>query len=193
MPAVSAPIGLVARYHPSGLVRARTMYIDGIVSGFATTIFWGQPVKIIANQGVIQPVAATADDWLGTFDGVEWTDTTGRRRVNNSWIAGTTFIAGSCSIYVVEDPDTVYEIQSDGTVAQTMIYNQMNFSNLTAGNTTNGQSACTAAAAGVGSGQQGQLRVLDIAPIPGNAWGDAFVYLRVQNARSQQRANKVAI
>lgn len=193
MPAVSAPIGLVARYHPSGLVRARAMYIDGITSGFASNIFWGQPVLITPNAGVIAPVTTTTQDWLGAFDGVEFTDSTGRRRVSNFWPSGTTYIAGSCVAYVIEDPDTVYDIQTDATVAQTSIYNQANFSNLTAGNTTVGQSGVTANGTLVGSGVQGQLRILDISPIPGNSWGDAFVYLRVQNARSQQRANKAAI
>lgn len=193
MVATSNPFGLLVRYQPSGLARARVAVTDGITSGFSSNIFYGQPVKWIANNGVIQPVSATTDDWVGMFDGVEWTDTTGRRRVSNFWPSGTTFIAGTCVAYFTEDPDIVYEIQSDGTVAQTAIYNQANFTNLTAGSTTTGLSQCTISSSLAGSGSQGQLRILDVSPIPGNAWGDSFVILRVQNARSQQRANKTAI
>lgn len=193
MVATSAPFGLRCVYQPSGLARPRTFLTDGIASGFASAILLGQPVLINANAGTIGPVTATNQDWLGVFDGVEWTDTTGRRRVNNSWIAGTTYIAGSCRAYVMEDPDAVYEIQTDGTAAQTLIYNQVNFSNFASGSATTGLSQATATAAGVGSGVQGQLRVLDRGPQVNNAWGDPFVILRVQNARSQQRSNKVAI
>ena len=193
MVATSAPFGLSPVVHPSGLGRARAAVTDGITSGFASNIFKGQPVLWTANAGVIVPVTLTTQDFLGAFAGVEWTDTTGRRRVSDFWPSGTTYIAGSCVAYFYEDPEIIYEIQADGSLAQTMIYNELNFSNLSSGSTTTGLSACTAAAAGVGSGSQGQLRVLDVAPYPNNAWGDAFVIARVQVARSQQRSNKVAI
>jgi hypothetical protein len=195
MVAVSNPFGLRCVYHPSGLARARTALTDGIASGFGSAILLGQPIRFTPNQGTIAPITTNSQDWLGVFDGVEWTDTTGRRRVNNSWISGTTFIAGTCRAYFIEDPDAVYEIQSDATMAQTTIYNQVNFTtaNLAAGSTTPGISQATAAATAVGSGVQGQMRVLDRGPQVNNAWGDAFVILRVQNAQSQQRANKVAI
>ncbi len=193
MVAISNPLGLQPVYHPSGLGRARIAVTDGITSGFGSNIFKNQPVQWTANAGVIVPVTLTTADFLGAFDGVEWTDTTGRRRVSNFWPSGTTYIAGSCVAYFYEDPEIIYEIQADGSLAQTIIYNQLNFSNLSSGSTTTGLSQCTAAAAGVGTGVQGQLRVLDVAPYPNNAWGDAFVIARVQVARSQQRANKVAI
>lgn len=193
MVATSNPFGLVPAYHPSGLGRARIAVTDGITSGFASNIFKYQPVQWTANAGVIVPVTATNVDYLGAFDGVEFTDTTGRRRISPFWPSGTTYIAGSCVAYFFEDPEVIYEIQADGTLAQTMIYNQLNFSNLATGSTTTGLSQCTAAAAGVGSTVQGQLRVLDVAPYPNNAWGDAFVIARVQVARSQQRSNKAAI
>ncbi len=193
MVATSNPIGLVPTYHPSGLGRARVALTDGITSGFASNIFKNQPVRWTANAGVIVPVTLTTDDFLGAFAGVEFVDSTGRFRELNFWPSGQTYIAGSCRAYFYEDPEVIYNIQADGTVAQTMIYNEMNFSNLTAGSTTTGLSACTAAAAGVGSGVQGQLRVLDYTPNVDNAWGDNFVLLRVQVARSQRVSNKVSI
>ena len=36
-----------------------------------------------------------------------------------------------------------------------------------------------------GSGVQGQMRVVDIAAYPDNAWGDAYVIVRVQLANTQ--------
>jgi cell wall assembly regulator SMI1 len=35
------------------------------------------------------------------------------------------------------------------------------------------------------TGTQGQLQILDLAPYPDNAWGDAFTIVRVQVARRQ--------
>ena len=70
-------------------------------------------------------------------------------------------------------------------VAQTAIGDNANFSNLTAGSTTTGLSQCTMSASLSGTSTYGQLRILDIAPYPGNAWGDAYPILRVSVANSQ--------
>jgi hypothetical protein len=182
MSQVSAPFGLNPAFFPTGLERAQAL-TNGIPSGFASNILKGQPVEYLANNGVVQPVTGT-EAFSGSFQGVEFTDTTGRRRVSNYWPAntsGTNIIA-----YFYNDQQIVYEIQSDGPLAQTAIGNEYNFTNLTAGSTTTGLSQCTlGASTAVGSGNNGQMRVVDISAYPNNNWGDPYVIVRVQVSKPQ--------
>lgn len=187
MSSTSAPFGLRPAYHPSGLDRAQAL-ANGITSGYSSNILKGQPVLYSSGAGVIVPVTTTSQAWSGAFDGVEWTDTTGRRRVSNYWPANTSYIAGSCVAYFYNDQNIVYEIQADGSMAQTTLGGEYSFTsgNLTAGSTTTGLSQCTlASGSSAGSGMQQQMRVVDLAPYPGNAWGDAYTIVRVVNSQSQ--------
>ena len=180
MSASNAPFGLRPAYHPSGLDRAKAL-ANGIVSAYSSDILKGAPVKM-ATTGVLQVIAST-EAWLGAFDGVEFTDSTGRRRVSNYWPAST--VATAVVAYYYDDPQIVYEIQADGVVAQTAIGDNANFSNLTAGSNVTGLSQCTISSSLSGSSAYAQMRILDIAPYPGNAWGDAYPILRVSNSLSQ--------
>ncbi len=195
MSATSAPFGLRPAFHPTGLDRAQAL-AGGITSGYGTAILKGQAVQYSPNAGVILPVLDTTTNSglvSGAFAGVEWTDTTGRRRVSNYWPASTTYIAGSCIAYFYNDQQIVYEIQTDATMAQTAIGNEANLSNFTAGSTTTGLSQMTLSASLVGSGSTGQFRIVDIAPYADNAWGDPYVIVRVQVSNPQFVAAKAAI
>jgi hypothetical protein len=184
MSSTSAPFGLRPAFHPSGLDRAQAL-ANGITSGYASNILKGQPVQYSAGAGVII-IATVGAIWSGAFAGVEWTDTTGRRRISNYWPAQTAFQAGSCVAYFYNDQNIVYEIQSDATIAQTSLGNEYNFSNIAAGSATTGLSQCTlGVSTAVGNGNPGDMRVVDIAPYVDNAWGDAYVIVRVVNSRSQ--------
>jgi len=189
MSATSAPFGLRPAFHPSGLDRAQAL-AGGIPSAYNTAILKGQPVRyqttaIGGTLGTICP-ATTSGAWVGAFAGVEFTDTTGRARVSNYWPANTAYTAGTCTAYFYNDQNIVYEIQADGSMAQTTIGNEFNFTNVTAGSTTTGLSQATlGSATAVGNGAQGQMRVVDIAPYPGNDWGDAYTIVRVVCANSQ--------
>ena len=182
MSATSAPFGLRPAFHPSGLDRAQAL-AGGIVTAYANDILKGQPVKYVTG-GVIEEVTST-EAFVGAFDGVEWTDTTGRRRVSNYWPALTSYQTGSCVSYFYNDPNIVYEIQADGTVNQSSIGDEANFVNLTAGSTVTGLSQCRLNSTLVGANNVGQMRIVDIAPYPGNDWGDAFTIVRVTVAAHQ--------
>ena len=130
--------------------------------------------------------ATTSGAWVGAFAGVQWTDTTGRARVSNYWPANTAYTAGTCVAYFYNDINIVYEIQADGTLAQTSIGDEYPFSNVTVGSTTTGLSQCTLnRASPAAADATSQMRVVDIAPYPGNDWGDAYTIVRVVNSQSQ--------
>ena len=186
---LSAPFGLRPAFHPSGLDRAQAL-AGGIVSGYASNIFKGQPVQYgtTANGGTVGTIipATTSGAWAGAFAGVQWTDTTGRARVSNYWPANTAYTAGTCTAYFYNDSNIVYEIQADASLAQTSIGNEYNFSNTTNGSSTTGLSAATlGASTAVNVGSNGQMRVVDLAPYVDNAWGDAYTIVRVVNSASQ--------
>ncbi len=189
MSSTSAPFGLRPAFHPSGLDRAQAL-AGGIVSGYASNILKGQPVQYgtTANSGTLGTIIAAAATGAiaGAFAGVQWTDTTGRARVSNYWPANTAYTAGTCVAYFYNDQNIVYEIQADGSMAQTTIGNEYNFTNITAGSTTTGLSQATlGSATAVGNGVQGQLRVVELAPYVDNAWGDSYTIVRVVVANSQ--------
>lgn len=182
MSATNAPFGLRPAFHPSGLDRAQAL-ANGIASAYGSDILKGQPVKYNPSNGNIV-IATVGAIWSGAFDGVEWTDTTGRRRVSNYWPSGTT--GTNIIAYFYNDNNIVYEIQTDATIAQTSIGNEYNFSNITAGSNVTGLSAATlGVSTAVGNGNPGDMRVVDIAPYADNNWGDAYVIVRVVNSRSQ--------
>ncbi len=189
MSSTSAPFGLRPAFHPSGLDRAQAL-AGGIVSGYASNILKGQPVQYgtTANSGTLGTIVAAAATGAiaGAFAGVQWTDTTGRARISNYWPANTAYTAGTCVAYFYNDQNIVYEIQADGSMAQTTIGNEFNFTNITAGSTTTGLSQATlGSGTAVGNGVQGQLRVVDLAPYVDNAWGDSYTIVRVVVANSQ--------
>jgi hypothetical protein len=187
MSAISAPFGLRPAFHPSGLDRAQAL-AGGITSGYATQILKGQPVAYSPSNGVIVPITANSTNaaWSGAFAGVQWTDTTGRARVSNYWPANTAYTAGTCTAYFYNDQNIVYEIQADGSMAQTTIGNEYLFTNVTSGSSTTGLSQATlGASTAVGNNTQGQMRVVDLAPYVDNAWGDSYTIVRVVNSNSQ--------
>ena len=189
MSATSAPFGLRPAFHPSGLDRAQAL-AGGIVPGYASNIFKGQPVQYgtTANGGTVGTIipAGSTGAWSGAFAGVQWTDTTGRARVSNYWPANTAYTAGTCTAYFYNDNNIVYEIQADASMAQTTIGNEYLFTNVTNGSSTTGLSQATlGASTAVGNATQGQMRVVDLAPYVDNAWGDSYTIVRVVNSNSQ--------
>jgi len=187
MSTTSAPFGLAPDYHPSGVTRP-TMY--SILTGYAANILQNQPVKIQASstgEGTIIP-ADIGDAFIGTFQGVEWTDSDGRRRVSNKWTAST---AGTqINAYVTLDPAIVYQIQANATLDETSIGRQYNTTAITAGNTTVGLSQLMLDVAS--STTNAQLRIIGLTPGPDNAWGDAFPIVQVQISLHQNVANIAA-
>jgi hypothetical protein len=197
MSATNAPFGLRPAFHPSGLDRAQAL-AGGISSGYTSNIYKGQPVQYgtTANSGTLGTIipAGTSGAWAGAFAGVQWTDTTGRARVSNYWPANTAYTAGTCVAYFYNDVNIVYEIQADGSMAQTSIGNEYPFSNVTNGSSTTGLSQCTLASGSpAGNGSQSQMRVVDLAPYVDNAWGDAYTIVRVVNSQSQFFGSVTAI
>jgi len=185
MASTASPYGLIPVNHPSGTVRPFAMTI---LTGYASSIFQNSPVKIIPSstgEGTIG-VAAAGDSFIGTFQGVEFTDSDGRRRVSNKWTASTA--ATDIIAYVTIDQSITYEIQSDAALAVADIGKQYDFS-APAGNTTTGLSSQSLDVSSVVTGSgTAQLRLIGIVSGPDNGWGDTYVNALVQISEHQNTA-----
>ncbi len=179
---VSAPFGLQPVYHSSGFVRPQAMTMT---NNYGTTILQYQPVKIVA--GVVVP-AAIGDAFIGTFMGIEFTDSDGRRRVSNKHIGGN--VASDITAYVTLDPQIVYQIQSNAAVNVDNIGEQFNTTVITAGSVTTGLSAVMLDVAS--STTSAQMRLIGITPGPDNNWGDTYVICQVEISKHQNVATIVA-
>lgn len=213
------PFGLKPAYHPSGLDRATPFagtnsYAVGTPNYSATYLldpgaafYQYQPVAIDPTTGKLAIATTETNRFFGVFDGVEFTDSQGRRSVAK-WASKATLDASSDIIFwLFTDPQLVYEIQATGPVAANAIGAEFNFSTdagytpssgFAIGNGGAGFSTCALDPAGVAAGDQGQVKVVglgrEVAYPAGeqNNWGDDFTIVQVQVANSQLVAPSVA-
>lgn len=190
MTATAVPFGLRPVNHPSGTIRPKRL-INGIASGYATSLYSGAPIKMNTSGNLV--ISTGSDDIIGAFWGCEFT-LAGRRMVLPYWPASTVpdTTGDPFYVYYFDDPNIVYEAQGVGSLAQTAIGDQCNFTNPSGGAYPPGYSIASLSAV-VGVGVQGQFRVEALAPYVDNAWGDAFTIVQGKIAQHEYVANKVAI
>lgn len=184
MSATNAPFGFVAARHPSGEARM-TRY--PIASGYATSMYKGQPVILAANGTIT--VGAAAADLIGVLAGVEYVSSVSGKPVTDTvWPAGTTTTEAWAWVY--DDPETEFLVQADGSLAATALGDQSDVTNI--GNNANNRSTCTLAAATAAPAGQGQFRITSFDLSVDNVAGDLFTKVLVRIARHQYRASKAA-
>ena len=205
------PFGLKPVYHPSGLDRATpfvgtnsfiagTTYTAPYSLSAGQSFFQFQPVSITASgQLTIAASAAASGTVFGVFDGVEFTDSQGRRSVAKGASKATLDASSDIVFWIFSDPELVYEAQVNGSASTASIGQQYNFETATdltpASGTSIGNggaffSTCALNDTAVGTATQGQVRVVglgrEVAYPTGelNAWGDAFTILQVKIANN---------
>jgi len=179
MSTVSAPFGLKPVYHPSGTI----IPVSGsIATGYTSNIFQYSPVAYL--DGVIT-LAAAGSAAIGSFAGVQYTDVNGRRNFSNKWPASTSATDIVC--WFTSDPATIYEIQGSGSITESDIGEEADWSANTtnSGNTITGLSSVTIDTPAVTTAG---LQVIGISLSPTNAWGDAFTVVRVRINEHQNQS-----
>lgn len=186
MSTVSAPFGLRPAYHPSGVVRPQA---GTITSEYASNILSGQPVKIVPSSTGEGSIAAAAvgDRFIGTFQGVEWTDSDGQRRYSNKWTANT--VGTDIVCYFTQDPGIYYEIQANAAVGVDDIGKQYDFT-AASGSTVTGLSTQMLDVASAAA--NASLQVVGITPGPDNAPDDAYTIVTVRISEHQMVADVAA-
>lgn len=197
MSATLSGFGLRPAYHPSGTIRPRAYkVVDATQAGYATALFKGLPVTLVTDGSIAR--AAEGADWLGVMEGVEYTDAAGKPTKAPNLPASQTGIT-NVVFYVIDDPETVFDVQCSAAVANTAIGDQLTTFSNTAGSTeADGSTAIgisKMAMSGVlaGAGVQGLMRIVGLSGGVDNDWGDANTIVQVKNARPQFSAVKVAI
>lgn len=183
MSSTSAPFGLRPVSHISGVIRDSAY---SILDGYTSGILQNQPVKI-GTDGYIQ-AAAIGDRFVGTFQGVEYTDSDGKRRVSNKWTASQ--VGADSVAYISLNPSITYEIQSNAALVITDIGKQYDFTTITAGSTTTGLSQLMLDVSS--SAVNASLQVVGLSPYADNAWGDTYVIVQVRISEHQLVADIAA-
>ncbi len=191
MTTTAQPYGLRPSSHPSGTIRP---VAQTIATGYAVNIFQNQPVRIAPatsggqTEGTIV-AAATGEAFIGTFQGVEFTDSDGRYRVSNKWTASTS--ATTITAYVTTDPTIVYEVQTNANVTVSDIGKQYDFANTLLGNTTTGLSSAALDVASAAA--NASVRLISLSDAVEDTATDAYLTVQVQISEHQFIADKAAI
>jgi len=113
---VNAPRGLQRVYNVFGAANTPES-VYPIASGYATALFKGDPVTLLADGTIGIGVAGSAI--IGVFQGVKYTNAAGIPVNSPNWVASTaTFGAVAAQALVTDDPMAVFTIQeTDGSGA----------------------------------------------------------------------------
>jgi len=143
-----------------------------IASGYAANIFYGDVVRIVST-GVVEKDTGTATlTPIGVFVGCRFTNpTTKELTFSQFWPTGT--VAADAFAYVVDDPWAVFQIQANGTLAQTTLGNNAAIVQ-TNGSTAIGTSRNALNASSADTTNTLPLRIVAFVDGPTSAVGDAF-------------------
>tara|TARA_Y100000816_G_scaffold192607_1_gene140497 strand:+ start:5301 stop:5888 length:588 start_codon:yes stop_codon:yes gene_type:complete len=157
----------------SGSYTGKVRHIK-IASGYATGIFYGDFVKLVA-AGTLEKAAVTTSVVAGTvgiFVGCSYTDpSTSQLTFNQQFPASTA--ASDIMAYVVDDPKLVFKMQADEAIAQTGLGNNVSAVS-TAGSTTIGRSKNALDGGSIATTNTLPLRILEFVEGPNSTVGDAF-------------------
>jgi hypothetical protein len=169
-PTGAEPVGTLSA---SGSFTGKVRHIK-IASAYNTAIFYGDFVKLVA-AGTAEKAAVTTAAVAGTvgvFVGCSYTDpTTKQPTFSQYWPADTA--ASDAVAYVADDPKLVFQMQGDGSIAQTGLGNNVQAIS-TAGSTDIGRSKNALDASSIATTNTFPLRIVDFVDGPNSAVGDSF-------------------
>lgn len=169
-PMGAEPVGTLSA---SGSFTGKVRHIK-IASAYDTAIFYGDFVKLVA-AGTAEKAAVTTAAVAGTvgvFVGCSYTDpTTKQPTFSQYWPADT--VASDAVAYVADDPKLVFQMQGDGSIAQTGLGNNVQAIS-TAGSTDIGRSKNALDASSIATTNTFPLRIVDFVDGPSSAVGDSF-------------------
>ncbi len=178
MATTSAPYGLRPINLIGGQSFAGSTRQIKIASGYAANIFFGDVVAIGVDGTIVKVtnVGTAADPFpagvVGVFLGCAYTSPTLKYFLNSQyWPTGTA--ASDAVAYVCDDPDTLFQIQADDAVTQTMLGSNFGV-NQTAGSTTTGDSKISLDVATRVVTSSVALRLVDFVNGPFSTVGDTY-------------------
>ena len=164
------------------LVGAQNRY--RIAAGYATAIFQGDLVIPTAAGNVERHTANTSNAVVGVFNGCFYNDpTTQKPTWKNYYPGGITPTQGGITAFVVDDPDAVFLVDSDGTFSAADLFK--NYSVTTAGGVTQtGNSSVQLDYSESGTQVTYVIQAIDISQDPANSTEGAAngnILVRINN------------
>ena len=169
MATTAAPYGFRPVGTASGAYAGKVRLVK-MTNNYGSTLFYGDPVALVA-AGTVERIAATnAGPILGIFLGCTYTDPgSGQKTWNKVWRASIQ--ATDNYAYVCDDPDAIFAVQSSVTVAQTDLGLNAAVSAVSGGSTLTGMS--NVALAGIATTTALPFRIVGFQQGPLSAVGDA--------------------
>ena len=187
MATTATPYGLKAVNHIGGTPYAGSTRLLPIASGYATNIYNGSVVAIVAagTVEIVTDLGNNADAFpagvIGVFVGCTYTDPNlGTVVFRQNWPTGT--VADDAQAYIVDDPDVIFMAQADGAVTQVDLGQNTNFAAVQAtdtGDTTTGNSN-SAVSSTTATTNTIAFRIVDFVDSPTSTVGDAFTDLLIK-------------
>jgi hypothetical protein len=189
MSATYTPFGLKPVYHPSGIIRslnytgaydAAAVFYSGTPVSFDEATTAGTSTLVVASN-----TPTSGMRLAGVFGGVEYTDASGRRTVSK-WFGPALGTATDLVMWIFMDPEIVYEVQANGSLANTKVGQEFNFTAVSSGqiigNGGLGTSTAAIVTTDVAVGTQAQVQVTGLGRDINNAWGDTYTIVQVKLA-----------
>lgn len=187
MAATAAPYGFKPVNRIDGLPYSGVFRQIKIASGYATNIFNGSVVSIVA-AGTIELVTTVGSSagnvfpagTVGVFVGCSYTDATYGLTFKNYWPTGT--VASDAVAYVIDDPNVLFQVQCAGSLAQAELGSNviLNAAQSTStGSTLTGVSN-TAISATTATTNTYAFKIVDFVEGPTSTVGDAYTDVLVK-------------
>ena len=165
-PTVDGPYGLIPINLIGGQVFASATRSIPITSNSATSIFFGDVVKLNSSGTLDKDAGTNAATPVGVFLGCSYTDATFGKTFRQFYAANT--VASDIVAFVQDDPDALYKVAvvSSGTTISFVTRANVGENAVlvqNAGNTTNGDSR-VAISSTTGTTSTFPLRIIDVVP-----------------------------
>ena len=200
MAATSTPYGFRAVNLLGGRNYAGATRLISIASGYAVNIQYGDPVVLVA-AGTIERMNATTTattvtntggtaGFAGVFVGCQYTDATTGFITRQTYVSGT--VATDIMAMVVDDPDALFQLQANGTLAQASLGANAAIIQTVAGAGTYMPSGLQLQISSVATTATLPVRIVDFVNAPGSTIGDAFTDVIVRiNTHFQRQTSGI--
>lgn len=148
----------------SPFINAQNRY--RIASGNSTSIYQGDLVTPLTSGTITRYVANTSNTVVGVFNGCFYTDPTTQKPTWSNYYPSSTN-ASDITAFVIDGPDTVYEINADSTFAVADIFKNFSVNNAS-GNTKTGISYVQLEVGVSGTAGTYVVQAIDIGQDPDN-------------------------
>ena len=149
----------------SPFINAQNRY--RIAANNSTAIFQGDLVIPQTSGNITRALANASTAVVGVFNGCFYTDPTTQKPTWKNYYPGS-INASDITAYVVDGPDTVFEINSNGTFAVADLFQNYSVTNVT-GNTLTGISKVQLDVANSGTASTFVVQAIDVSQDPDNS------------------------